>query len=362
MGNNKYCVIMAGGVGSRLWPVSTQSFPKQFLEVGDSGKSFLRTTYERFCTIVPPENIIVVSSVRYASIVSGQIPELPKENILLEPYARNTAPCIAYATYSILHRDPSATVVVTPCDHIILDESEFRGDVLSALDFASGNDALVTLGVSPTRPDPNFGYIQVKGGKSALGKGEPVKVKTFVEKPDVDTAKIFMDSREFVWNAGIFVWKASVIKEEIDRRMPELAAWFQGWEKALGTPSEADFILKAYGGCERKSIDFGLMEKTDRAWVYPASFRWSDIGSWVSLSEYLTAENGGNAHNFKSAIFDGAENNVAVTTGKDKLVVVSGLEDFVVVDTERVLFICPNDENRLKRANVLAQRESEKYR
>lgn len=360
--NNYYCVIMAGGAGSRLWPISRQDFPKQFIEFSDSGKSFLQITWERFCKIVPAENILVVTGSKYTGIVQTQLPDLAPENLLPEPYSRNTAPCIAYATYVILKRDPDATVVVTPCDHVIFNDIAFRSDVLSALDFASANDALVTLGVSPTRPDPNFGYIQVVGGKAALSKGEPVKVKTFTEKPDPEMAELFVKSREFVWNAGIFSWKARAIKEEIDRRMPELAAWFQGWESAVGGPSESEFILKAYSGCERKSIDFGLMEKTDRAWVYPASFEWCDIGSWTGMYDFIPKDGSGNAINYASCIIEDTADTLAVTTKPEKLAVISGLDGYLVVDTKDILFICPRDEKKITKLNVLALRESEKFR
>jgi len=343
MNNNQYCVILAGGAGSRLWPVSKLSYPKQFL-MSENGRTFIQATYERFCAIVPPENIIVVTAKRYKDIVCEQIPELPENNILCEPYARSTAPAILYASYVISKRDPSATIVVTPSDHIIFDQAAFRADILSALEFASHNNVLVTLGVTPTRPDPNFGYIQVVGGRNAFRKGDPLPVKTFTEKPDTEMAKVFLSTGEFMWNAGIFAWRASVIIDEIQTHMPLLAGQFQGWEEAIGTPSEREFIDKAYGGCEKTAIDTGVMEKTFRAWVYPAEFDWVDIGTWESIYDSTRSDNtDGNKARTGASVFNDSANNLVISTNKEKLVAVKGLDKFMVIDTPDVLIVCPRD-------------------
>lgn len=343
--SSKYCVILAGGAGSRIWPISRVSFPKQFLEVSGTGKTFLELTYERFCTIVPPENILIVTASRYQSLVKDILPEVPDRNILLEPYARNTAPATAYAAYTILKRDPDATVVVTPCDHIIFGESEFRSSILSAMDFVSANDdVILTLGVVPTRPDTNFGYIQAVGGRNAYEKGEPLPVKTFTEKPDLELAKVFVDSGEFLWNSGLIVWKATAIEKEFREHTPQLATWFEGWDAAIGTENERAFLERAYGGCEKQAIDFGLMEKTSSAWVYPANFGWADIGVWDSLYDYVEkVDDNGNAVVAGDNIMSESHDNLVVTGNKGKLVAIRGLDNFLVVDTDDVLVICPRD-------------------
>ena len=246
MNSNFYCVIMAGGTGTRFWPMSKASRPKQFLEIAETGKSFLRSTYERYTGIVPAENILVVTTDRLGCLVREQLPELREENLLLEPYGRDTAPCIAYATYTLLKRNPDATMVVTPADHIILDADAFRADILAAMEYSSGKDVLMTLGIQPVRPDPNYGYIQVSGGRCSTDRHEAVKVKTFTEKPDVELAKVFISSGEFFWNSGIFVWRADSIRSEMERHLPEVTRLFAGWENAIGSPVEDMFIEKAY--------------------------------------------------------------------------------------------------------------------
>lgn len=363
MNNNKYCVILAGGAGTRLWPVSRTSFPKQFLEVDGTGKTFLQQTYERFCEIVPPENIIVVTVRKYRSLVEDQIPGLPEENLLLEPYSRSTAPAIAYAAYTLMQRDPQATMVVTPSDHIIEKFSSYRADILSALEFASRRDVLVTLGVQPVRPDPNFGYIQVVGGRNAFQNGDPLPVKTFTEKPDVEIAKAFISSGEFLWNSGLFVWQARVIISELEKHMPQQSGFFDGWKDAIGTSSESDFIAKAYGGCEKTAIDNGVMEKTSIAWVYPAEFGWADIGAWPSMYDYIPKDEAGNAVVAGAGIIESGRNNLVIAADRRKFVALSGLSNLTVVDTDDVLLICPrNTENYQEILSGIAMPEFEKYR
>ena len=354
---------MAGGIGSRLWPLSRVERPKQFMEVANTGKSFLQHTYERFCTIVPPENIIVVTAARYGELVKEQLPSIPAENVLLEPYQRNTAPCIIYATCVILKRNPAATIVVTPSDHIIEDVAPFRANVVSALEFASHNDVLVTLGITPTRPDPNYGYIQAKGGKDAAKDGEALKVKTFTEKPPVEIARVFIQSGEFLWNSGIFAWKASVIAEEIQKYMPELAGWFEGWENSIGTPDEAAFIEKAYAGCERIPVDIGVMEKTSRAWVYPATFGWWDIGSWDSLYTFIDKDRSGNGIDASHSTIQDTRNTLMIEKSGDKMVCLSGLDGYMVIDTPDVLVVCPRGDSNLRELSAfLGLPENKQFR
>ncbi len=346
---NYYCVIMAGGAGTRFWPVSRTARPKQFLDMAGTGKTFLRYTYERFSGIFPPENILVVTTARYTGLVREQIPEIPQENLLSEPYGRDTAPCIAYATYTLLKRDPKATMVVSPADHLIMDEEKFRKTIEDALDYASGNDVLMTLGIRPTKPDPNYGYIQAVGGKAAFEKEMPMPVKTFTEKPDPALAKVFIDSGEFFWNAGIFAWNAATIRNELEKHLPEVTRLFAGWESVLGTPMEQEFVTRAYSDCIRISIDYGVMEKTDRAWIYPAKFGWADIGNWEALySHYPDKDNKGNAFISGEKLSDGNSRLLVYSKKKDKLIAISGLDNFMVIDTDDVLLICPKEDKKFK--------------
>lgn len=364
MDKNNYCIIMAGGAGTRLWPVSRSGCPKQFIEVGNTCKSFLRITYERFSKFFPAENILIVTTVKYRDIVKRQIPEIEDENLLAEPYGRNTAPCIAYATYTLLKRNPDASMVVAPADHLIFDEDTFAKTVTNAIAFASREKVLMTIGLMPTRPDTNYGYIQVSGGKNACHADRAVKVKTFTEKPDADLARVFVDSGEFLWNSGIFAWKAQTIREEMEKYLPEVTGLFNGWEKALGSSAEQDFITRAYTDCLNISIDYAVMEKTDRAWLYPASFGWADIGSWESLQEFYPHKDAlGNAVMAEKTLMTEDRNSLIVSTDKGKLVAVKGLKDFMVIDTDDVLLICPKNDRQFKDFIAgIAMPEYEKYR
>lgn len=397
--NNNYCIILAGGTGSKLWPLSRSSRPKQFLDIENSGRSLLRHTFDRFLRILPPENIIVVSSYQYADIVKEQLPELPEKNLLLEPYSRNTAPSIAYATYTILLRCPDAKIVVTPSDNSISSRTEFSDTVRKVLDFISENDYLVTLGIVPTGADVNFGYIQMTGGKKSVNSDLPVKVKTFTEKPDRDLAQVFIDSGEFLWNSGVIIAHADSLRREIEKNNPELTKLFAGWEGALGTRFEKDFIGRVYTDCTSKSFDYSILDKTDNAWVQPCHFNWMDIGNWGSIYNYLIdKDKDGNAAASCQLLCDESSGNLIVSTigsdntdkhtdkridthtdtagtadknvtadgkvvadgkmntpesdgadrranvgGKKKLVAVKGLDNFMIVDTPDVLMICPRD-------------------
>ena len=259
MNHNYYCVIMAGGYANHFWPLSRESRPKQFLNIAGRGHSFVRDAYERCLGLVPQENILIITLSRYKDLVREQIPELPAENLLLEPYGRKTAPCIAYATYTLLGRNPEAVVAVTPADLLIPDEGLFRETLSRALDYAARNEVLATLGIVPSRPDTNYGYIQAVGGALARNDDKPVKVKTFTEKPDAALAQVFYQSGEFFWNSGIFVWQARVIEEEMRKYTPEITTLFQGWESALGSPAEEVFLERAYTDCTKLSIDYGVM-------------------------------------------------------------------------------------------------------
>ncbi len=362
---HNYCVIMAGGIGSRFWPVSREQMPKQFLPMTPDGKSFLRLAYERFSRIFPDNHIIVVSQIRYRDLVKETLPEILDENLLLEPYSRNTAPCLALATYTLLKRDPEAVMVATPADHIILDEEVFRDTIDRALSYASNSDALITLGIVPDHPDTNFGYIQgVQGGIEEEGK--PLKVKTFTEKPDAALAEVFFQSGEFYWNSGIFVWRASAIREELEKHMPETAILFRGWEETLDTPAQAAFLERIYSSISKISIDYAVMEKTSKAWLFPSKFRWHDIGNWEALYSFISGlgiEPDGNVTLAGPSLCQDNRNTLVYASDREKLVAVRGLENFIVVDTGDVLLICPRDEQAAKDviANV-AMPEYEKFR
>ena len=340
---------MAGGGSAHFWPVSREALPKQFLKLTDSGVSCLRDAYDRCKGVVPEENILVITLSRYKEIVCGQIPELAPENLLLEPYGRKTAPCVAYSTFELLRRDPSAVAAMLPCDHVIKDTELFRKTLAHALDYASENAVLMTLGIVPSSPDPSFGYIQVVGGKKALSSEEPVKVKTFTEKPPEDLAKVFYSSGEFFWNAGVFVWQASLICEEINKYIPQIANCFAGWKDALGSSAEAMFLERAYTECPRLSIDYGVMEKTDKAWLYPVKFGWLDADNLAELYEFFPKydRNRNAVYGAKTLIRDSG-GNMLLSKTKGKLIAVRGLENFMVVDTPDALLICPKDEKQYK--------------
>lgn len=362
--NNRYCIIMAGGAANHFWPVSRESKPKQFLDITGSGKSFIRATYERFSKIVPPENIIVVTLAKYSGLINEQLPELPERNLLLEPYGRNTAPCIAFATYSILKRDPDATVIATPADHIIKDEDKFKSAIMKTMEYAESNSVLMTLGIHPTEPDTSYGYIQATGGKDSSSSDTPLKVKTFTEKPDKALAEVFCKTGEFYWNSGIFIWKASVIREEMEKYIPDVTSSFAGWETALGGGGEQTFLEKAYADCPKVSIDYGVMEKTDRAWLYCGDFGWSDIDSWDSLFGNIDGKTqGDNVILTDKVLTEDDKGSMLVSKNKKKLYAIKGLQDYVVIDTDDVLLICPKDDKQFKDfISGLGMPEYEDYR
>lgn len=340
-----YCVIMAGGLGVRFWPISRRSRPKQFQDFSRSGKSFLRLAYERALRVVPQQNILVVSLERYRRLVVDNLPELELGNLLLEPYNRNTASCIAYATYTILKRDPSAVVLVMPADQVIGDNDMFAETVLTGLDYAASNDVLLTLGVLPRRADTNFGYIQTDGPMTV---GEPLKVKTFTEKPSKELAQVFVDSGEFLWNAGIFIWKATVIAGELERYAPEIASQWNGWENYVSSAYEQEYLQRIYADMPRTSIDYAVMEKSEVVMAIPSFFEWNDLGNWDSLYEYFEKPDGNAVKINGESVIKESSGDLIFSSGKDKLVAINGLKDYIVLDTDDVLVICPREESTLK--------------
>ncbi|TAE99056.1 MAG: mannose-1-phosphate guanylyltransferase, partial [Runella slithyformis] len=331
---NNYAVIMAGGAGTRFWPFSRNSYPKQFHDVLGVGKTMLQQTVARFEGVCAPQNIYIVTSQEYYSIVKEQLPQLTDDQILCEPNRRNTAPCIAYACYKIAAQNPRANVIVAPSDHIILKEEDFKSKLRTAIDAAQAADILVTLGVQPTRPDTGYGYIQY------LPNSESVqRVKTFTEKPQLDIAVKFLESGDFVWNAGIFIWNVQSILKAFQMHLPELAEIFETGKQAYYTEAEPDFIEKAYMLCKNVSIDVGIMEKADNVYVVLSNFGWSDLGTWKSLYEVSNKNDQQNVTDAKLMLYD--TKNCIVKTPKDKLVVVQGLDGYIIAEYDNVLMICP---------------------
>lgn len=357
MNNHNYCVILAGGPGTRSWPLSREDRPKQFLcPTASGGKTFLRIAYERFSGLIPEENILVVTLEKYHDLVKESIPELPERNLLLEPYSRDTGPCIALATYSILKRDPEAVLVVSPSDQIINGIDLFHESVEIALEYAARNNVLITLGIVPDRANTNYGYIQAVGGAITGNWNQPRKIKTFTEKPDKELAEVFVNSGEFFWNSSIFVCRADRLCTEMAACAPQITGPFRGWENWIGEgESEKVFLQKVYMQCEKASFDIAILEKTNNAWILPARFKWSDIGTWESLYSYLTDRDpDGNIAHADKSIIRSSSGSFIYTTSSGKLVAIKGLENMLVVDSDDVLLICPRDEKDIKeiKANI----------
>lgn len=347
--SNLYVVIMAGGIGSRFWPKSRTQKPKQFLDILNTGKTLIQLTYDRVLPLVPKDNIYVVTSDEYDTLVKEQLPELTDNQILKEPVRRNTAPCIAYSCDKIYNADPDATIVVVPSDHIILYPDKFLDMLRKCAEFVGQHDALVTLGIKPTKAATGYGYIQFHDEGN---NGEFHKVKTFTEKPDLELAKTFLRSGEFLWNSGMFIWKAKTIMDAVNKYLPEIAEAFKDGAKYYNTDREEAFIRDAYGQCNNISIDYGVMEKADNVFTIPAQFGWSDIGTWDSLYEVYEKDYLQNAVSGKNVkIYDAANNMIMVPT--EKLVVIQGLQGYCVIDSEDVLLICEKaKEQEIKQITV----------
>ena len=349
MNKVRYCVIMAGGVGARFWPLSRTDRPKQFLDIMGMGKTLLQQTFDRFLNVFDKENILVVTNEIYGDLVKEQLPELGEENILLEPVRRNTAPCIAYAAYKIKQRNPEASMIVAPSDHLIVKEDKFLQVVQQGLDFIEGQEALLTLGITPSRPETGYGYIQMdKDSKPKSKLKNLYKVKTFTEKPDIDMARIFIESGEFYWNAGIFFWSLPTILNAFDLHLPDVNAVFSEGQSYYDTESEKKFIEDAYAKCKNISIDYGIMEKVDNVYVITSEFGWSDLGTWGSLHDQLKKDVNGNSVVGDLVIkYDLKDCLVNVPGGK--LVVLQGLKDYIVVESEGILLVCRmEDEQKIK--------------
>ena len=340
-----HIVIMAGGIGSRFWPMSTSEYSKQFIDVMGVGKSLIQLTVERFKDICPKENFWVVTSEKYVDIVKEQLPQIPAQHILAEPEARNTAPCIAYACWKIRKEFPQANIVVTPSDALVIDTAEFARCIAVALEKTADSQAIVTLGMMPTRPETGYGYIAAQGEADAKGICE---VEAFKEKPDVETAKGYLAAGNYFWNAGIFVWNADTITNAIRRYAPQFAGVMDELEPALFTDKEAEELKRLFPTCEKISIDYAVMEKAEDIFVLPAEFGWSDLGSWGSLRTLLPQDEAGNAkvggrvdmYNCRNCVVHAAE---------EKRVVLEGLEGYIVAEKNGQLLVCRlSEEQRIK--------------
>lgn len=348
--SNTYSVIMAGGIGSRFWPASTSKLPKQFHDILGTGETLLQQTYRRLQKISDPSEILVVTHKNYRSLVAQQLKGLPQENIIAEPARRNTAPCIAYAAFHIQSKNPDAIMVVAPSDHLVSDEDEFTRIATKAVENAGSKPYLFTLGIKPHRPDTGYGYIQYVDQQQDADSEVKV-VKTFTEKPNEEMAKQFIDSGDFLWNSGIFIWSIETVMKEMEEHMHDIFSTFDQGRKYFGTKEEKNFVNKIYPTCQNESIDYGLMEKSTDVYVIPSEFGWSDLGTWGSLYQLSDKDENENAlYNQKTMTYNSSGNLIRVPKGK--LAVIEGLENFIVVDEDNSLLICKREHEQLIKSFV----------
>ena len=352
MNKNYYAILMAGGVGSRFWPVSTTDFPKQFHDMLGSGDTLIQKTFSRLSKLIPVENILILTNERYNDLVLEQLPMVKQAQVLLEPAMRNTAPCILYASLKIQKENPDAVMVVAPSDHWIEDEDEFARNLQQCFDFSQKENALMTLGIQPTFPNTGFGYIEFDKTDS-----NPIKkVNQFREKPDYETAKSFLDSGNFLWNGGIFIWSVKAITEAFEKFQPQMDALFKQGVESYNTDNEKQFIETNYANAEDVSIDYAVMEKAENVFVLPATFDWNDLGTWGSLHEKLDKDENNNAVVNAKVVLENASNNIIRAEGK-KLIVIDGLDDYIIVDKNDILMIYPKSkEQDIKRITAMANK------
>jgi mannose-1-phosphate guanylyltransferase len=345
---NNYCVIMSGGIGSRFWPASRTSYPKQFLDFFGTGRSLLQQTFDRFRQVIPVENIFIVTNKLYKNLTLEQLPELKENQILLEPQRRNTAPCIAFASHRIQAINPHANIVVSPSDHLILKEQDFLERITEGLRFVEKHDTLLTLGMKPNRPETGYGYIQVS--KESIDGIS--KVKTFTEKPNLELAKVFLESGEFLWNSGIFLWNVKSIIKAFDLLLPDISARFNSGQSVFNTPQEAAFIDEVFPACPNISIDYGILEKAPNVYVITADFGWSDLGTWGSLHDLSEKDNDGNAVlKCDAAFYNSHENLISLPSGK--LAIISDMDGYIVTESDNVLLICKKEKEQNIRQYVI---------
>ena len=358
MSKSIYVVIMAGGIGSRFWPYSRNARPKQFIDVLGTGRSLLQMTYDRFLNITSKDNILVVTNDNYGALVKEQLPDIAESQILLEPFRKNTAPCIGYAAYKINKKDPNALMIVTPADHAIFKENVFNTVIATALEAAESDEKLITIGIEPNRPETGYGYIQYLENEDG---NKVKKVKTFTEKPDLDLARKFVESGDFVWNAGIFVWSVKAIISSFENNLPDIAQVFEEGASEFYAEGEEEYIKKAYAQCSNISIDYGIMEKASNVFVVMGDFQWSDLGSWNSLHELREKDENHNVIDANVLLSDCSNN--YIKSDDEKLVVLQGLDGYLVADFDDVLLICEKDkeENFKNYINDVKAKKGDQY-
>ncbi|MDH5476110.1 MAG: mannose-1-phosphate guanylyltransferase [Cyclobacteriaceae bacterium] len=355
MMKNNFVVIMAGGTGTRFWPYSRQQKPKQFLDILGVGKSLLQLTFERFSKIIPEENIYIITNEQYSSITKEQLPQISNDQILLEPFKKNTAPCIAYASSKIIKNNKNAKIVVSPSDHAIFNVDEFNNTILAGLENAD-DKRLITIGINPTRPETGYGYIQYKNEENLLKR-----VKTFTEKPTKELAEKFIESGDYVWNAGIFIWKATAILAAFEEYLPEIYEAFSDIEPVYFTSEEQERISEVYMLCKNISVDYAIMEKSNEVHVLLGDFTWLDLGHWSSLHESMEKDKNENVVQANALLYD--VKNTMIKGDDEKMIVVEGLEDYVVADCDNVLLICKkNNEAKMREfVNDVKSKKGEGY-
>jgi mannose-1-phosphate guanylyltransferase len=350
MNSNHYVAIMAGGVGSRFWPASKEAKPKQFLDILGTGKTLLQLTYERFLPLIPKENIFIVTNGAYIDLIKVQLPDVTDNQILAEPSRNNTAPCLAYTAFKLQNLNPDASFVVASSDHLIVNEADFLKNIELALDFTQKNDALMTLGLKPLKPNTGYGYIQYN--RNDANNDGIYKVKSFTEKPDLDTAKTFLEAGNYLWNAGIFIWSVKALLKSFKKNAADIYDILKNGEKEYNTEGEQNFINKYYPTTPNISIDYAVMEKADNVYTIPCDFGWSDLGAWSAIYDELPKNDDHNVIQSDNVLTFGVTNTL-VRTPTDKLVVIRGLDDFIVVDENNVLLIYPkNKEQEIKQVTT----------
>jgi mannose-1-phosphate guanylyltransferase len=359
--DNRYAIIMAGGIGSRFWPLSRKEKPKQFLDILNQGETLIQQTFRRFKESCPRENIFVVTNVDHKDLVLSQL-DIDPSRVLAEPFRRNTAPCLAYGTFRILKENPDALIVVTPADHLIVKEDKFCEEIQSCFSFAEGNDALITLGIKPDRPETGYGYIQADQKKPVIGFNNLLKVKTFTEKPDLDLAKVFLESGDFYWNSGIFIWNIKSILSAFEKHMRDTYTVFDEGRNFFGTELEKSFIARTYAECRSISIDYGIMEKADNVYVKCTDIGWSDLGTWSSLYEHSPVDKNNNA-SVRGDVFSYDSKGNIFNISPGKVAVLQGLDNYIIVDTDDVLLIVKKEEeqNIKQYLDDVKKSSSEKY-
>lgn len=340
MNKDTYCVIMAGGVGSRFWPLSTSNTPKQFLDILGTGKTLLQQTYERFQTLCCPENFIIVTMDDYRDIVKTQLPNIDPSQILTEPTRKNTAPCIAYANKIVKNKNKNAIIIVTPADHLIINEIQFVKNIQDGVKYVEGSDKLLTFGIKPSRPETGYGYIQIEEENPELNHFS--KAKTFTEKPNEEIAKAFYESGEFFWNSGMFIWTIDAIEKAFNDHLPHVSTIFNTFSESIGTEDENQKLQNTYSQCKKISIDYGIMEKAKNVYVLTVDFGWSDLGTWGSLYDNSEKDQSNNTC-IKGHVKLYDTHNSIVSIPPNKTAVIQGLNDYIVVQSNDALLICPKE-------------------